>query len=274
MSRRACRLQGIWSSTRPSNFSDSAVSAGQGPGLPPLESPGEQQPLRESLVTLSGQGPCEQKPSLANCRFHTLAPGFLEGFSVRHLLIMCLERGGARRPEEKACDASSSLSNSTGSESAPGAFQFVFARIACNVSAYVGFASSDIGSPTCDRDPGGGGGGAFLRCCTFSTMDVWSAGDLVLSRLPKNLYHHRRMPPLSRSRLPFSSLMACCPSVFLPPRPTVLFRCLYRPSCRGVGEVSLDPPHTPPSGSLYPCRSPLALPYTQLEVLSSLPWCV
>ena len=37
--------------------------------LPPLESLGEQQPLRESLVTLPGQGPCEQKPSLANCRF-------------------------------------------------------------------------------------------------------------------------------------------------------------------------------------------------------------
>ena len=52
--------------------------------FPPLESLGEQQPLWESLVTLSGQGPCEQKPSLANCRFHTLAPGFLEGFSIRH----------------------------------------------------------------------------------------------------------------------------------------------------------------------------------------------
>ena len=26
-------------------------------------------------------------PSLANCRFHTLAPGFLEGFSVRHLSV-------------------------------------------------------------------------------------------------------------------------------------------------------------------------------------------
>ena len=55
--------------------------------FPPLKSLGEQQPLRESLVTLSGQGPCEQKPSLANCRFHTLAPGFLEGLSVRHLSI-------------------------------------------------------------------------------------------------------------------------------------------------------------------------------------------
>ena len=54
---------------------------------PPLESFGEQQSLRQSLVTLSGQGPCEQKPSLASCRFHTLAPGFLEGFSVRHLSI-------------------------------------------------------------------------------------------------------------------------------------------------------------------------------------------
>ena len=55
--------------------------------FPPLESLGEQQPLRESLVILSGQGPCEQKPSLANRRFHTLAPGFLEGFSVRHISI-------------------------------------------------------------------------------------------------------------------------------------------------------------------------------------------
>ena len=59
-----------------------------GPGSsPPLESLGEQQPLRESLVILSGQGPCEQKPPLANCRFHTLAPGFLEGFSVRHISV-------------------------------------------------------------------------------------------------------------------------------------------------------------------------------------------
>ena len=51
----------------------------------------------------------------------------------------------------------------------------------------------------------------------------------MLSRLPTNLTHRWRMSPLSRSRLPFSSLMACCPSVFLPPRPTVIFRCLYRP---------------------------------------------
>ena len=53
--------------------------------------------------------------------------------------------------------ASSSLSSSTGSESAPGAFQFAIARTACNVSAYVGSASSDIGFPICDRAPGGGG---------------------------------------------------------------------------------------------------------------------
>ena len=51
----------------------------------------------------------------------------------------------------------------------------------------------------------------------------------MLSKLPKNLPHRRRMPPLSRNRLLFSSLMSCCPSVFLRPRPTVLFRCLYRP---------------------------------------------
>ena len=63
------------------------MPAGRVPDLPPLESLGEQQPLRESLVILSGQGPCEQKPSLANCRFHTLAPGFLEGFSVRYLSV-------------------------------------------------------------------------------------------------------------------------------------------------------------------------------------------
>ena len=50
--------------------------------FPLLESPGEQQSLRESLVTLSGQDSCEQKPSLANYRFNTLAPGFLEVFSV------------------------------------------------------------------------------------------------------------------------------------------------------------------------------------------------
>ena len=63
------------------------MPAGRGPDVLPLESLGEHQPLRKSLVTLSGQGPCEQKPSLANCRFHILAPGFLEGFSVRDLSI-------------------------------------------------------------------------------------------------------------------------------------------------------------------------------------------
>ena len=124
---------------------------------------------------------------------------------------------------------SSSLNSSTGSESAPSALQFAIAQTACSVSAYVGSASSYIGSSICDRAPGGGGGGAFLRCCTFSTMVGWSAGDLVLSRLPKNLSHRRRMCPLSRNRLQFSSLMACCPSVFLRPRPAVIFRCLYRP---------------------------------------------
>ena len=55
--------------------------------FPHLEFLGEQQPLRESIVTLSGQGPYEQKSSLANCRFHISPPGFLEDFGVRHLLI-------------------------------------------------------------------------------------------------------------------------------------------------------------------------------------------
>ena len=50
----------------------------------------------------------------------------------------------------------------------------------------------------------------------------------MLSILPRNLSHRRTMSPLSRNRLPFSSLMACCPYVFLRPRPTVYFRCLYR----------------------------------------------
>ena len=134
----------------------------------------------------------------------------------------CLRTTGSRV-------GSSSLSSSTGSESVPGAFQFAIAPTVFCGSAYVGSASSDIGYPICDLAPAGGGGGAFLCCCTFSTMDDWSAGDLVLSRLPKNLFHRRRMSPLSRSRLPFSSLMACCPSVFLPPRPAVIFRCLYKP---------------------------------------------
>ena len=133
----------------------------------------------------------------------------------------CLRTTGSRV-------GSSSLSSYTGSESAPGAFQFAIARTAFCVSAYVGSASSDIGSSICDLAPGGGGG-AFLRCCTLSTMDGWSAGHLVLSRLPKKLSHRRKMSPLSRSRLSFSSLMARCPSVFLPPRPAVIFRCLYKP---------------------------------------------
>ena len=76
----------------------------------------------------------------------------------------CLRTTGSRV-------GSSSLSSSTGSESAPGAFQFAIARTAFCVSAYVGPASSDIGSPICNLAPGGGGGGDFLPCCTFSTMD-------------------------------------------------------------------------------------------------------
>ena len=77
------------------------MPAGRVPGLPPLESLGEQQPLRESLVILSGQGPCEQKPSLANCRFHTLAPGFLEGFSVRHLSVCAVNAVVADDPQKE-----------------------------------------------------------------------------------------------------------------------------------------------------------------------------
>ena len=69
--------------------------------FPLLESLGEQQPLRESLVTLSGQGSCEQKPSLANCRFHTLAPGFLEGFSVRHISICAVNAVVPADPQEE-----------------------------------------------------------------------------------------------------------------------------------------------------------------------------
>ena len=130
----------------------------------------------------------------------------------------CLRTAGSRV-------GSSSLSSSTGSESAPRAFQFAIPRTACSVSAYVGSVSSAIGSPICDRAPGGGGGDAFLRCYNFSTMDGWNAGDLVLSRLPKNLSHHRKMSLLSRKGLPFLSLMAYCPSVFLPSRPAVFSRC-------------------------------------------------
>ena len=87
--------------SRPSSFSANAVPAGRVPGLPPLESLGEQQPLRESLVILSGQGPCEQKPSLANCRFHTLAPGFLEGFSVRHVSICAVNAVVLHDPQKE-----------------------------------------------------------------------------------------------------------------------------------------------------------------------------
>ena len=77
------------------------MAAGRGPGLRPLESPGEQQPLRESLVTLSGQGPCEQKPSLAKYHFRTLAPGFLEGFSVRHLSICAVNAAVPDDPQKE-----------------------------------------------------------------------------------------------------------------------------------------------------------------------------
>ena len=69
--------------------------------FPPLESPGEQQPLRESLVTLSSQGPCEQKLSLVNCRFHTLAPDFLEGFSVRNISICAVNTAVPDDPQKE-----------------------------------------------------------------------------------------------------------------------------------------------------------------------------
>ena len=187
-------------------------------------------------------GSCCSRIGLTSCG----APGSLRLFrscgisSPLHtrtrMAWKCLRTTGSRV-------GSSSLSSSTGSESARGAFHISIVRTACSVSAYVGSTSSDIGSPICHRAPGAGGGrgGAFLRLCTFSTMDGWSAGDLVLNRFPKNLSHRWRTSLLSRSRLPFSSLMACCPSVFLPPRPAVIFRCLYRPS---------------------------------MSVLSTLPWCV
>ena len=68
--------------------------------FPPLEFPGKQQPLRESLVSLSGQGPCEQKPLLANCRFHTLAPGLLEGFSI-HLSICAVNAAVPDDPQKR-----------------------------------------------------------------------------------------------------------------------------------------------------------------------------
>ena len=87
--------------SRPSSFSASAVPAGRVPGLPPLESLGEQQPLRESLVTLSGQGPCEQKPSLANCHIHTLAPGFLEDLSVRYISICAVSAVVPNDPQKE-----------------------------------------------------------------------------------------------------------------------------------------------------------------------------
>ena len=96
LSRRACRLRnspicwrGAVSSSEcfevvPQSFLPVLCRLAGARVSPPLESPGGQQSLWESLVSLSCQGPCEQKPSLANCRFHNLAPGFLESFSVRH----------------------------------------------------------------------------------------------------------------------------------------------------------------------------------------------
>ena len=47
--------------------------------------------------------------------------------------------------------------------------------------------------------------------------------------------------------------MAYCPSAFSRPGPPSFSGVCTGPSCRGVGEVSLVPPHTPPNGSLYPC---------------------
>ena len=124
---------------------------------------------------------------------------------------------------------SSTFSSSTGSESAPGAFQFTIARTSCSVPPYVGSASSDISSPILRPRSGWWRRRCLAPQLYSSMMDGWSGRDLVLSRLPKNLSHRRRMPPLSRNKLPISSLMACYPFAFLPPRPTVLFRCLYGP---------------------------------------------
>ena len=114
LSRRACRLrkstdQLAWSRVElrmplevvPQAFLPVLCRLAGARFFPPLESLGEQQPLRESLVTLSGQGPCEQKPSLANCRFHTLAPGFLEGFRVRHISICALNAAVPDDPQKE-----------------------------------------------------------------------------------------------------------------------------------------------------------------------------
>ena len=63
------------------------------------------------------------------------------------------------------------------------------------------------------------------------------------------------MPPLSRNRLPFLSLLSCCPPVFLRPRPTVLQVFIQAPHVAVSGEVSLVPPHISRSGCRYRCLS-------------------
>ena len=115
---------------------------------------------------------------------------------------------------------SSILSSSTTRESGPGAFQLCIPRIARLVSSSIGADPGGTESPVV---------GAAGRCCTFSMMAGFSLGDLVLRRVLKNLAHCWRITPLSFSKTSFSSLTYCYPPDCLPPRPTDLLRCLYRP---------------------------------------------
>ena len=113
---------------------------------------------------------------------------------------------------------SSILSSSATRESGPGAFLCI-PRIARLVSPSVGADPSSTEALVV---------GAAGRCCTSSMMAGFSLGDLVLTRVPKNLARRWRISSLSLSKTPFSSLMYCCPPDCLPPRPTYFLRCLYR----------------------------------------------
>ena len=77
------------------------MQAGQGPGL---------SPPRVSRRTIAASGvasypvwprPLQQKPSLANCLFRTLTPGFPEGFSARHLSICVVNAAVPDDPQKE-----------------------------------------------------------------------------------------------------------------------------------------------------------------------------
>ena len=125
-----------------------------------------------------------------------------------------------KRSRTMGSAGSSILRSSATREPGLGTFQLCIPRVARLVSSSVGADPCGTESPVV---------GAAGRCCPSSMMTGFSLGDLVLRRVLKNLAHRWRISSLSLSKTPLSPLIYCCPRDCLPPRPTDILKCLYRP---------------------------------------------